>query len=314
MEHKASQQHWITQRAALGDWGCASQNQNLLVQTQGLKAARGGQPLVTSAGAEGRECSSHKDLGCGFRQVGWTPVEIQGRHTQYVLFKSLLSLLQYCFCFIIWFFDQEACGTLAPRPGIELTSPALESEVPTPGPPGKSQTYSLDKSLFSRSTAWLDRQGNENAKWKEAVRSPKFYWQQEKSWQNDLAAFQWKDDPKSRASSQQTWNRSQVLKSRQGTCNMGPADSRITVDQRFHCASSVRPFELLSCHCMLCVCGWVTGVFTFTDQVRGTPQTSSPTPAPQRIWARGFLLAWWLGSAWAQAWLMALGSSPSFPP
>ena len=135
-----------------------------------------------------------------------------------------------------------------------------------------------------------------------------------KSWQNDLAAFQWKDDPKSRASSQQMWNRSQVLKSRQGTCNMGPADSRITVDQQLRCASSVTPLwaVVLPLHVVRV---WVGNrCFYFYRSVRGTPQTSSPTPAPQRIWARGLLLAWWLGSAWAQAWLMALGSSPSFPP
>ena len=28
--------------------------------------------------------------------------------------KSLLNLLQYCFCFMFWFFDCEACEILAP--------------------------------------------------------------------------------------------------------------------------------------------------------------------------------------------------------
>ena len=32
-------------------------------------------------------------------------------------FKSLLSLLQYCFCLMIWFFDHEAWGILALQPG-----------------------------------------------------------------------------------------------------------------------------------------------------------------------------------------------------
>ena len=41
-------------------------------------------------------------------------------------FKSLLSLLLYCFCFMLWFFDIEACGILAPQPGIEPAAPALE--------------------------------------------------------------------------------------------------------------------------------------------------------------------------------------------
>ena len=53
-------------------------------------------------------------------------------------FKSLLNLLQYCFCFMFRFFGHEACGILAPRPGIKPTPPALEGEVLTTGPPGKS--------------------------------------------------------------------------------------------------------------------------------------------------------------------------------
>ena len=52
--------------------------------------------------------------------------------------KSLLNLLQYCFCFMFWVFDHEACGILAPRPGTEPISPALESEVLITGPPRTS--------------------------------------------------------------------------------------------------------------------------------------------------------------------------------
>ena len=33
--------------------------------------------------------------------------------------KSLLDLLQYCFCFMFCFFGLEACGILVPWPGIE---------------------------------------------------------------------------------------------------------------------------------------------------------------------------------------------------
>ena len=33
--------------------------------------------------------------------------------------KSLLNLLQYCLCFMFWFFDLLACGVLAPPPGIK---------------------------------------------------------------------------------------------------------------------------------------------------------------------------------------------------
>ena len=36
-----------------------------------------------------------------------------------------------------WFFGHEAWKILAPQRGIELSSPALEGEVLTTGPPGK---------------------------------------------------------------------------------------------------------------------------------------------------------------------------------
>ena len=36
------------------------------------------------------------------------------------------------------FFGREACGILAPRPGMEAGPPALEGEVLTTGSPGKS--------------------------------------------------------------------------------------------------------------------------------------------------------------------------------
>ena len=35
-------------------------------------------------------------------------------------------MLQYCFCFMFWFFDPEACGILAPWPRIKPTPPAFE--------------------------------------------------------------------------------------------------------------------------------------------------------------------------------------------
>ena len=41
------------------------------------------------------------------------------------------------------FFGRKACGILAPRPGIEPTPPALEGEVLTTGPPGKSLSVHL---------------------------------------------------------------------------------------------------------------------------------------------------------------------------
>ena len=38
------------------------------------------------------------------------------------------------------FLDQEACGISASQPEIELRPPALQGEVLTTGPPGKSHT------------------------------------------------------------------------------------------------------------------------------------------------------------------------------
>ena len=56
----------------------------------------------------------------------------------WTILRSLSNLLQYCFCFTFWFFGREACGILAPWPEIEPATPALEGEVLTTGPPGKS--------------------------------------------------------------------------------------------------------------------------------------------------------------------------------
>ena len=63
--------------------------------------------------------------------------------------KSLLNLLQYCFCFKFWFFGYEACGILAPPSGIEPAPPAQEGEVLTTGLPGKSPSifFSLPNSI-----------------------------------------------------------------------------------------------------------------------------------------------------------------------
>ena len=44
---------------------------------------------------------------------------------------------------MFWFFGCKGCGILAPPPGIEPALPALEGEVLTTGPPGKSQNLSF---------------------------------------------------------------------------------------------------------------------------------------------------------------------------
>ena len=56
-------------------------------------------------------------------------------------FKSLLNLLQHCFCFMSCFFGHEACGVLALRPRIKPSHPALEGEVLTTGPSEKSLLF-----------------------------------------------------------------------------------------------------------------------------------------------------------------------------
>ena len=44
---------------------------------------------------------------------------------------------------MFWFFGHEACGILVSRQGIEPTSPALEGEILTTGPPGKFQFHPI---------------------------------------------------------------------------------------------------------------------------------------------------------------------------
>ena len=40
---------------------------------------------------------------------------------------------------MFWVFSHKVYGILAPQPGIEPASPALEGEVLTTGPPGRFQ-------------------------------------------------------------------------------------------------------------------------------------------------------------------------------
>ena len=66
----------------------------------------------------------------------WTSFNV---FTEFV--TLLLLLLMFCF------FSHKACGILAPRPGIEPTPHALEGDVPTTGPPGKSPKSMLNITL-----------------------------------------------------------------------------------------------------------------------------------------------------------------------
>ena len=63
---------------------------------------------------------------------------------------------------MFWGFGPKACVILAPQPGIEPTSPALEGEVLPTGPPEKSlkllslrSTFSIyQNSLFGSAIYW----------------------------------------------------------------------------------------------------------------------------------------------------------------
>ena len=61
--------------------------------------------------------------------------------------KSLLNLLQYC----SWFFSCEACGVLAPRPGIKPAPLAVGGKIWTTRPPEKSPSawFFLSTPFFS---------------------------------------------------------------------------------------------------------------------------------------------------------------------
>ena len=85
-------------------------------------------------------------LGPGF------PREIYLLHTHFPFFLDFCffdvdhfkSLYWICYNIALGFFfsfDPEACGILAAWLGIELPPPALECEVLTTGPPGKSPSY-----------------------------------------------------------------------------------------------------------------------------------------------------------------------------
>ena len=58
----------------------------------------------------------------------------------WTIFKVFIEFVTILLLFYALVFGCESCGILAPQPGIEPTPPALEGEVLTIGPPGKSQT------------------------------------------------------------------------------------------------------------------------------------------------------------------------------
>ena len=72
-----------------------------------------------------------------------TPQRVSAKRFYFILFfiflknfflmwpflKSLLNLPQHCLCSMRCSLGHEACGILAPRPGVEPSPPALEGEV-----------------------------------------------------------------------------------------------------------------------------------------------------------------------------------------
>ena len=70
--------------------------------------------------------------------------------TLFRIFNEFVTIL--LLFYIFWFFGQEACGILVSWPGIKPTSCALEGEVLTTRPTGKSQTIRTLKpaNLLSR--------------------------------------------------------------------------------------------------------------------------------------------------------------------
>ena len=81
-------------------------------------------------------------LSMGFsRQKYWSGLSLIGCSIYLIYFWSLYWIC-YNIASVLWgfFFGPEACGILAPQPGIQPTPmpPVLERKVLTTGPPGKS--------------------------------------------------------------------------------------------------------------------------------------------------------------------------------
>ena len=64
----------------------------------------------------------------------------------WIIFKVFVELLHYCFfCLCSGFLNaRHVGGILTPQPGIKPSSPALEVEVLTTVPPGKSHALNID--------------------------------------------------------------------------------------------------------------------------------------------------------------------------
>ena len=68
----------------------------------------------------------------------------------WTVFKVFIEFVTILLLFyVLVFFGHNACEILAPQPGIEPTSPVMEGEVLTTGPPGKSLSLGFGTSVLS---------------------------------------------------------------------------------------------------------------------------------------------------------------------
>ena len=67
----------------------------------------------------------------------------------WTIFKICIKFATILLRFMFWFFGREACGILAPQPGIEPAPPALQGKVLTTGPSGKSHLPFLFDSFLA---------------------------------------------------------------------------------------------------------------------------------------------------------------------
>ena len=66
------------------------------------------------------------------------------------IFKAFIEFVTGLLLFYVLFFWLQGMWDLSPRPGIEPTPPALESEVLTTGPPGKSPNHFSYEKIYAR--------------------------------------------------------------------------------------------------------------------------------------------------------------------
>ena len=60
-------------------------------------------------------------------------------YLMWTIFKVFIEFFTTSALAFFFFFGCEICGVLAPQPGIKPVPPALQGEVLTTGPSGKSQ-------------------------------------------------------------------------------------------------------------------------------------------------------------------------------